>query len=248
MRRRRSSAAAHQDGDEAAAELRVARLSDTGRVEAFSDGVYAIIITLLVLDLGVPEVPPGQLRQGLLDQWPAYVAYVVSFLYVGIVWQTHHAAFTRIRYVDRGLHWWNLAILFTSALLPFPTAVMSYAIQRGAMATDARTAVALYALVGALLCTSWYWFVRYLATHAHLLEEESEAQFFRQQCGRVSLGIALYLVAGVLGVVVSPVVALIVFFVIPALWGVTSQGLAELHEAIRRRPLRRRRAAAKDDV
>ena len=83
-------------------------LSDTARVEAFSDGVLAIVITLLVLDLRVPAHEPGKLLDGLLDEWPTYVAFVTSFLYVGIVWLNHHAAFRRIRLVDRGLHWVNL--------------------------------------------------------------------------------------------------------------------------------------------
>ena len=117
---------------------RAARLSDTSRVEAFSDGVFAIVITLLVLDLRSPAVPPGQLLAGLLAQWPVYLAFVTSFMYVGVVWLNHHAAFDRIRRIDRGLHWANLGILFTTTLLPFPTAVISKAIQAGDPA-DART-------------------------------------------------------------------------------------------------------------
>ena len=228
-------------GAAAGTEERFARLSDTSRVEAFSDAVYAIVITLLVLDLGVPDVPPGELREGLLQQWPAYVAYLTSFLYVGIVWQNHHAAFTRIRYIDRGLHWVNLAILFTSALLPFPTAVVSYAVQSGTASDDARTAVALYALVGALLCASWYAFFGYLATHSQLLEDDVDDRFFRRECLRAALGSALYLLGGVAGYVVTPLIALGVFFLIPAFYGITSHGLAELHDAVRRRTLVRRR-------
>ena len=68
-------------------EDRVTWLSDTARVEAFSDGVFAIIITLLVLDVRTPKVEPGQLLFGLLQQWPTYLAYVTSFLYVGVVWR-----------------------------------------------------------------------------------------------------------------------------------------------------------------
>jgi uncharacterized membrane protein len=91
-----------------------------------------------------------------LAQWPAYVASLTSFLYVGIVWQNHHAAFSRIRHIDRGLHWVNLAILFTAALLPFPTAVVSYAVHQGVASDDARTAVAFSAMGVMLLCASWY--------------------------------------------------------------------------------------------
>jgi uncharacterized membrane protein len=222
---------------------RFARLSDSSRVEAFSDGVFAIVITLLVLDLRVPDVAEGELGKGLLDQWPAYLAYVTSFLYVGIVWQNHHAAFTRIRFIDRGLHWVNLGILFTAGLLPFPTAVVSNAVQSGASSSDARTAVGCYALVGAMLCISWFAFFRYLATHGHVLEETTDAGFFRRECVRAGIGIALYVLAGLAGFLVNPVVALVLFVAVPTFYGVTSQGLAELHDAVRRRPLASRRRA-----
>ncbi len=71
--------------------------SDTGRAEAFSDAILAIVITLLVLDLRVPDMKPGHLLSGLLAQWPGYVAYVASYLYVAVVWLNHKAAFGRIR-------------------------------------------------------------------------------------------------------------------------------------------------------
>lgn len=221
---------------------RLARLSDTSRVEAFSDGVFAIVITLLVLDLRVPDVMPGQLVEGLVEQWPSYVAYLTSFLYVGIVWQNHHAAFGRILYLDRGLHWVNLGILLTSALLPFPTAVLSFAVQSGMTSIDARTAVALYASVGALLCVSWYWFFRYLATHPHLLENDVEEGFFERECVRALLGGAGYLLAGLAGCALTPAFALVVFIVIPAFFGLTSQGLSELQIVVGRHRDRRPRS------
>jgi uncharacterized membrane protein len=240
-RRRRPgmTAAARRQSRLAASDERLARLSDTSRVETFSDGVFAIIITLLVLDLRVPAVAPGDLLTGLLRQWPAYVAYVTSFLYVGILWQNHHAVFHRIRYIDRGAHWANLGVLFTAALLPFPTAVVSYAIQDGS-AGDGRTATAFYALIGALLCCSWLGFFRYLAAHPQLLEDEVEEGFFDRECTRALIGVVGYLVAGVAGLVLTPYVSLVVFFLLPAFYGVTSQGLSELHDVLQRRPFRRR--------
>jgi uncharacterized membrane protein len=218
---------------------RMTRLSDTSRVEAFSDGVFAIVITLLVLDLRVPNVGPGHLVTGLLQQWPAYLAYVTSFLYVGILWQNHHSTFHRIRYMDRGAHWANLGVLFTAALLPFPTAVLSYAIQDGS-ATDGRVATALYALVGALLCTSWFLFFLYLDAHPELLEDDVEEGFLRQECVRALTGVVGYVLAGLAGYLVTPVAALVIFFVLPAFYGITSQGLSELHEVMAGRPRRRR--------
>jgi hypothetical protein len=100
-------------------------VSDTGRTEAFSDGVFAITITLLVLNLEVPEHPLGELLHALLSQWPSYVAFSVSFLYVGIVWLNHHALFRLVRHSSLGLNWANLGVLFGTVLLPFPTAVLA---------------------------------------------------------------------------------------------------------------------------
>ena len=80
-----------------------------------------------------------------LHLWGAYIAYVSSFLYIGVIWLNHHNAFTRIHRIDRNLQWANLGLLFTTALLPFPTAVLSSALQSGGTA-DRRTAVVLYAL------------------------------------------------------------------------------------------------------
>lgn len=116
--------------------------------------MLAIVITLLVLDLRPPH---GQLLSGLLQQWPTYLAYAASYLYVAVVWLNHKAAFVRIRTMDRSLHWANLGTLATAALLPFPTAVVADALENGDR-TDARVAVALYALVGALLSASWWVF------------------------------------------------------------------------------------------
>src|SRR5690242_15895279 len=104
---------------------RVVEQSDTSRAEAFSDSIFAIIITLLVLDLKPPQIEPSRLLFGLLQQWPTYLAYVTSYCYIAVVWLNHKHAFMRIRLMNRGLHWTNLGILFTTALLPFPTAVIA---------------------------------------------------------------------------------------------------------------------------
>ena len=71
------------------------------RLEAFSDGVFAIAITLLVLELDVPHPADGGLAHALAEQWPAYAAYVVSFLTIGIIWINHHAVMANLVAVDR---------------------------------------------------------------------------------------------------------------------------------------------------
>jgi len=99
---------------------------ETGRIEAFSDGVYAIAITLLVLELKVPHSPSGALlRSALVEQWPSYVAFLVSFLTIGIMWINHHRLFTLIRRSDDGLLVLNGLQLLTVTVVPFPTALVA---------------------------------------------------------------------------------------------------------------------------
>jgi uncharacterized membrane protein len=115
----------------------------TSRLEAFSDGVFAIAATLLVLDLHVPDADVG-LAQGLLRQWPAYIAYLTSFLTIGIMWVNHHEMFRHVTEVDRTLMFENLLLLMVVSLTPFPTSVLG----RYAMADqDAHVAAAFYGLV-----------------------------------------------------------------------------------------------------
>jgi uncharacterized membrane protein len=105
-----------------------ARLMSGGRVEAFSDGVFAIAITLLVLDLAVPlreETPEGELTASLAHQWPAYFAYLVSFLVIGIIWVNHHTVSDKVRLVDRPVLFANLVLLLVVSVIPFPTHLLA---------------------------------------------------------------------------------------------------------------------------
>jgi uncharacterized membrane protein len=97
----------------------------TNRLEAFSDGVFAIAITLLVLDIHVPDPAKGHLGHELLAQWPSYAAYVISFLTIGIIWINHHASFSRLRAVDHSILIWNLLLLLGVGVLPFTTSLMA---------------------------------------------------------------------------------------------------------------------------
>jgi uncharacterized membrane protein len=84
------------------------RLSDSDRLEAFSDGVLSITITLLVVEIVRPEYEQGHLLDKLFGQWPNYIAFLASFFYTGVIWLNHRAVFSRIRYCDRSLHLANL--------------------------------------------------------------------------------------------------------------------------------------------
>lgn len=113
-----------------------------GRLEAFSDGVFAFAMTLLVLNFPVPRVPSGELARALLAQWPSYATYVVSFFVIGNMWINHYAIVHLIARVDRPMLVMNLIHLLGVAFLPYPTALLGAYIQSE---PDARVAAVLYA-------------------------------------------------------------------------------------------------------
>lgn len=202
------------------------RLSDPDRLETFSDGVLAITITLLVFDIVRPEYEPGRLLEKLQAQWPNYIAFLASFSYVGIIWLNHRAVFSRVRYCSRSLYLANLLLLLTSALIPFPTALLSTALQHGGL-TDAAVAIVLYAAIGCLMCLSWLFLFHVLSINPHLLEAHVERSFFPRERHRALFGVALYMLGGITGWALSPMLALICFLGLTIFYGITSEGLVE---------------------
>ncbi len=98
---------------------------DRGRLEAFSDGVFAVAITLLALNLFVAGPGHGPLLRQLADHWPSFVAYLISFFMIGVIWVNHHALVRNIAAVDRTLLFLNLALLLFVVLIPFATGTMA---------------------------------------------------------------------------------------------------------------------------
>lgn len=196
-------------------------LAESNRVEAFSDGVFAIVITLLVLDLKAP-VTKGAVLHDLLVQWPAYLAYLASFAYVGVIWINHHNLFTRIAWVNGGLLWRNLALLGAMSVLPFPTAVVSSAFQLGSHA-DERTALILYGLVGVASAATWLLLFHFLSRSPRLLEHEAHATFFAGERHRAVIGVIGYAVVALCAFWL-PVAGLVITCVLPVFYGVTSGG------------------------
>jgi uncharacterized membrane protein len=149
---------------------------DTGtdRLEIFSDAVIAIAITLLVLDIKVPNSKDGQLFHDLVHRWPSYVAYVLSFAIIGIMWVSHHSMFERIHRVDRGLLFINLWLLLGIAFLPFPTALLAeYGRQSG---SNSHAAAAVYSgtmmFIGLAFLAIWL----HLARHPTLLSDQTNVR------------------------------------------------------------------------
>ena len=141
-------------------------MKETGRIEAFSDGVFAIAITLLVLDLKVPPQPP--LLAGLLAQWPIYAAYLISFLFILIMWVNHHWMFQHIQRIDSTFMLLNGLLLLGITVVPFPTNIVAQYI----LSPDQTVAAAVYngwflaiALFFNLLC-------RYASHNGRLLSQQ----------------------------------------------------------------------------
>ena len=134
------------------------------RLEAFSDGVFAIVITLLAFDLRPPHEPGVSLASALWDMWPAYVAYVVGFLQIGVMWLNHHRVFQQVRAVDGVLLVLNLNLLLWVALVPFPTAVVADYLADGGR--DAATAMVLFSAV--LLANA----ISFVALYAWITHDE----------------------------------------------------------------------------
>lgn len=189
------------------------------RTETFSDAVLAIIITLLVLDLKPPQIRPGHLLRGLLEEWPAYLAYATSFLNLAAIWLAHRYVFERIRATSPPLNWANLAILFSSALVPFPTAVVARFLKAGNQG-DIQTAIALYALVGALMLISAWIFYQYAVRHPELIHAGG-GKYLRQERTKALIGTALFLGGGLFGYV-SPWIAFALFLAVPLYTGITT--------------------------
>jgi uncharacterized membrane protein len=140
MRWMRWPAMSRARGDEAGADSPSVR-RDTMRLVAFSDAVFAITITLLVLEIKPPR--DENLLRGLLDLWPSYLAYALTFLFIGQVWVNHHVMFDHIRAADRAVLLLNTLLFMVVAFLPFATSVLAEALRSG---DDQRTAVVFYGI------------------------------------------------------------------------------------------------------
>jgi uncharacterized membrane protein len=178
----------------------------TNRIEAFSDGVFSIAITLLVLEIHAPD-DTKQLAHELGRLWPSYVAYVISFLLIGLIWANPHAMFDHIRRGDRVLLFLNTLLLMNVAFLPFATSIVATSLRSGASES---TALVLYggALVvgGVFFNAVWAWARR----GHHLLDPALTPGEARTISRRFLVGPVMYVV-GTLLALASPIAALCLF-------------------------------------
>jgi uncharacterized membrane protein len=169
------------------------------RLEAFSDGVFAIAITLLALDVRVDGFRPGELAAAIGAIWPRLLAYGVTFLIVGQVWASHHGMFRWIGRADHVLVLLDVAMLGCIALQPFPTSLVAESLRDGTGA-DRAVAVAFYSgllFVGGLFYNAvWRYAVR-----RRLLVDGLDPRMVRLQGRRYSVGVVVYLLAALLAFV-----------------------------------------------
>jgi TMEM175 potassium channel family protein len=188
------------------------------RLEAFSDGVIAVAITLLVLNLTVPTPPQLNLASKLLRHWPEYAAYAISFFTIGIIWINHHAMIGRLREVDHAILFLNLLLLFWIAVLPFATNLMASYLREQ---HGENLAAAVYA--GSLLLMALTFALlnhHLLVRKAHLLNVELSEEQRRALLARTRTGLIPYAVATPLALL-SPYItlaicgAIAVFYALP---------------------------------
>ena len=176
---------------------------DKGRAEAFSDGVLAVAITLLALDLHVEATGHGTLLHQLGQTWPSFVAYVVSFFVIGVIWVNHHALFTLIDRVDRVLLFENLVLLMFVTTLPFTTSTLADFISEGG--SNARWAVLLYGISNIGMAFSFTVMLSRIVHHG-LLVHPVPPDVGNRAIRRFGVGTIIYPAATVLGLLWPPLI------------------------------------------
>jgi len=169
--------------------------SETQRIEAFSDGVFAIAMTLLVLELKAPPAGNIPLATLLVRQWPSYVAFLVSFAFIGIMWINHHRLFTHIRRSNDVLLVLNLLLLLGVVAVPFPTAVLAAHLGQ----PGERTATLLYSGTYVVIAIAFNVLWRYAtSSKRRLLGPDVDATSVKQISSQYAFGPLLYVVCFVL--------------------------------------------------
>ena len=183
----------------------------TTRLETFSDGVFAIAATILVLEISVDS--SEQLGDALLDLWPSYLAYATSFLTIGIIWINHHYCVQVMSRVDRTLLFINLILLLTVAFLPFPTKLVAEHLDK----SDERAAVFAYDatfVVMAIVYNTWW---RYAATGRRLIAENVPDSTVRAITRAFNPGVPMYVLAFVVAIF-SPLASVLLTLAIAAFY------------------------------
>jgi uncharacterized membrane protein len=193
---------------------------ETGRLEAFSDGVFGIAMTLLVLDIKVPRAAEiaghSTLAVALIHQWPAFAAYVLSFVTVLVMWTNHHKIFQLVRRTDHSFLLINGLLLMFVTLVPFPTGLLAEHLSEVGGTTAAAVYCGTFVAISVLFNLLWH----YAADHGRLLVRGYDAEAVRAITKQYRFGPLLYVVALLLAFInvkacMGLCAGLVVFFAIP---------------------------------
>ena len=199
----------------------------TSRLEAFSDGVFAIATTLLVLDIKVPEVAgadgTGALGAALVDQWPRYASYVLSFVTIGIVWANHHRMFTLIGRTNHTFLILNVLYLMLVGVFPFPTALLSRYIGEVDYPNKQQLVILVYTGLSVLVSFMYGAVLFYAAGRGNLLKKGANPAFVGRMKRRSLVGLGVFTTVFALGFLnvylsLGLLCCVMVFYLLPAEW------------------------------
>jgi uncharacterized membrane protein len=194
---------------------------DTGRLETFADGVFAIAATLLILNINVaPTQSCAPLSCQILHAWPSYVAYAASFLTIGIIWVNHHTVMGQIARADRTFLMLTVAFLMVIAFIPFPTRLVAQYISEVDNG-NARSATVTYGITLTLTAVMFnaIWF--YAARRGRLLRDDADPRTVRGISRTFVLGPWLYLAITIVAAI-RPKVGAILFLLFALFWVIES--------------------------
>jgi uncharacterized membrane protein len=186
---------------------------DSRRAESFSDGVFAVAITILVFNLlpvGAGSVSSGQLTRALATAWPQYAAYAVSFLTIGIMWLNHHTMLAHVNRVDRTLLALNLFLLMGVVAIPFPTALVAEHLT-GKFRAGGQVAAVVYGLVMIAISIGYSGMWLYLESHRDRLGGSARTRSVRATSIRFGAGLIGYVAATLIAALVSATAALVLY-------------------------------------
>ncbi|ANZ61892.1 hypothetical protein AYR62_05115 [Secundilactobacillus paracollinoides] len=150
---------------------------ETDRFNAFSDGVFAILITILVLEFHIPVFKTGHLLAALDTQGPTFVSYLFSYLYVGTLWLFHHDYFSLLTRIDRNVNMLNLLMLFSITLIDYPMSLLGATLTTGNRA-DLQTAFVMYDIVALFISATFYLMYLYIHRHPELHRHQIPKTFY----------------------------------------------------------------------
>ena len=210
------------------------------RTEAFSDGVFAVAITLLALDLArIHADPPNTtLVQALRLEWPTLLAFAASFVFIGVAWTNHHNVFRRVALQTRALNGANLLLLAGVTMVPWVTATLASSLGGTSGGDDGRQEILLYAAVTGLGAVTWGILFHVLAISPDLLKDPSHADGFKSDRLASLVGISTTIVGALIGYYWNPLVAVGLFLTLPVFYYALSDGLEPTPSANRSLPTR----------